>query len=199
MHNNEKPQFAKLMWQLGEVYGKDISSSITQIYWEVLRDYALIEVRHAIHLHVVDNEQGQFFPKPANITHWLRNKIKVCALEAWDKVESAIRQVGSYNSVAFDDPYIHIAINRVGGWIYLCNRTYNQLLQVMQHFLSHYERACDNAVNEFPTHIVGMIEMSDKRLGRAIIEPYLMGNTEQAYRISQGQFKTVLELGNEKK
>ncbi len=44
----------------------------------------------------------------------------------------------------------------------------------------------------------GMIEMSDKRLGRPIIEPHLIGNTGLAYRVSQGQFKTVLELGNEK-
>lgn len=39
---------------------------------------------------------------------------------AWDEVQGAVGRAGSYRSVAFDDPAIHLALQSMGGWVRFC-------------------------------------------------------------------------------
>ncbi len=45
------------------------------------------------------------------------------ALAAWSKVDRAVREVGPYQSVAFDDALIHRVLFEMGGWIPLGSKT----------------------------------------------------------------------------
>jgi hypothetical protein len=41
------------------------------------------------------------------------------AVEAWLKVDRAVRTIGPYYSVKFDDPVIHSTIEGMGGWMHI--------------------------------------------------------------------------------
>ncbi|MBR8748713.1 hypothetical protein IX317_000372 [Fusobacterium sp. DD29] len=55
------------------------------------------------------------------------NELSIKILTAKKKIKDAIGLVGVYNSVAFDDPVIHLVIRDIGGWITLCKMDYEEL------------------------------------------------------------------------
>ena len=60
-------------------------------------------------------------------------------LEAWDKVEEALQRAGSYQRVAFDDPIIHLIISDMGGWIYWCRQTRQEISKKWPSFKRRYQ------------------------------------------------------------
>src|SRR5437870_914018 len=121
MQSRDLGKFTILMAGIGELYGKNISSHLIDIYWQVLKQYELVDVQNAFQSHVQNPDCGQFFPKPADIVRFIEGSGETKALLAWAKVERAIRQLGSYQSVVFDDSLIHIVIEDMGGWVKLCS------------------------------------------------------------------------------
>jgi len=59
-------------------------------------------------------------PKPADIIRAIKGNSQTQSLQAWSKVEDAIRLVGPYRSVVFDDLAIHGVLQEMGGWVKLC-------------------------------------------------------------------------------
>lgn len=62
-------------------------------------------------------------PMPAEIREYClglkEDDMQIKISEAKNKIETAIGSVGTYRTVAFDDPVIHLVINAYGGWIKL--------------------------------------------------------------------------------
>jgi len=61
-----------------------------------------------------------WMPKIADIVRMIDGSTQSAAATAWAKVMRAVGSVGQYQSLAFDDPVIHLAIDETGGWISLC-------------------------------------------------------------------------------
>lgn len=120
MRLEDAPQFALWMTALGELYSKNISTTLNEIYWNILKNFDFQEVEHAFRYHISNPDGGQFMPKPGDIVRIIQGTAEEKGLAAWTQVEKAIRHIGSYDSVNFDDTLIHAVIDDMGGWITLC-------------------------------------------------------------------------------
>jgi len=67
MQENDKLKFAEIMTGIGELYNKTISKPFLSIFFEALKEHDIESVVLAISAHVRNAENGQFFPKPADI------------------------------------------------------------------------------------------------------------------------------------
>jgi len=160
MKPNDLPQFAALMNTLGEVYGKEITEVFSEIYWNTLKRFEWSEVKNAVSKHISDPDKGQFMPKPADIVRWIEGTHETRALKAWVKTTDAMRRIGVYESVAFDDPLIHSVIEALGGWIGLCMSKTENLPFLAQDFQKHYLTFLNDPPHQFQTHVAGMFKSS---------------------------------------
>ncbi len=158
MRENEKSDFAKMLTAVAELYGKKISSTLLSLYWGALERFNFTEIRQAITQHVNNPDVGQFMPKPADIVRYLEGDSDTHGLQAWSKVESSIRSVGSYSSIAFDDPIIHAVIHAMGGWSKLCATTINEMPFRANEFIKRYQGYFQKKISAYPKYFPGLIE-----------------------------------------
>jgi hypothetical protein len=113
----DKKKFADLMMALAEVFdnGRDPSAVKVEIYFKALENFGISDIDRAVS-RMISTRVFASFPKPAEIIQEIDGSAEELALNAWSKVSYAIRHVGQYESVAFDDPVIHSVIEAMGGW-----------------------------------------------------------------------------------
>lgn len=102
---------------LAEVYGKSVSEAMGAVYFEALREYALVDVIRGLRQHVKHPEQGRFFPKPADVIALLDGDTNSQALEAYQALDDALLRYGVYRSVRFADPALAATVKALGGWV----------------------------------------------------------------------------------
>lgn len=161
MNNSDKHNFAKLLMSLAELHNKKLSEQLLDIYWNTLKGYEFNDIRKSLNKLIVDPDVGQFMPKPADIVRYIDGDIKSRALIAWGKVNQAIRSVGAWDSVEFDDHTIHAIINDMGGWLELCRKTSQELHFLFNEFESRYRGYQYHNSKTFPLRLVGKIELSN--------------------------------------
>ena len=93
-------------------YGKSVSRFALDVWWTALRRFDLVAIVDAFNRHLANPDTGQFAPKPADIIRMLQGSTQDSALRAWAKVDHAVRSVGTYCDVVFDDALIHRVIRR---------------------------------------------------------------------------------------
>ena len=123
MRDSDQQKFCEMLLGTGEVYGRKVSTQLTDIYWGALINYDIDDVLRAFNQHLLNPDNGQFFPKPADIVKAIDGNTETQALQAWTKVIKAISSGGSWSSLVFDDELIHAVIQDMGGWIQLCQIT----------------------------------------------------------------------------
>lgn len=113
----DKKKFAELMMGLAEVFddGKESSAMKIEIYWKALEEFKISDVEKAV-ISIVKNRVFANFPKPGEITQYISGDAEEKATKAWLKVSWAVKHIGQYASVRFDDPIIHSVIEAMGGW-----------------------------------------------------------------------------------
>lgn len=67
MSPDDKPTFAKMMATFFAVYQAELTPKVLDIWWGVLFDCDLQDIREAMNAHVADPEAGMFVPRPAHI------------------------------------------------------------------------------------------------------------------------------------
>ncbi len=144
MKDSERADFARLLIGVGELYGKKMSSMLMNIYWAALKRFDLVAIRQSINRHVNSVDIGQFMPKPADVIRHLEGDSDTHALKAWSKVESAIRKIGGYNTVIFDDPLISVVVRSMGGWPRLCGMLTKDMPLRAGEFMRRYQRCYEN-------------------------------------------------------
>ncbi|MDX2165091.1 MAG: DUF6475 domain-containing protein [Gammaproteobacteria bacterium] len=165
MKPEEKTEFVKLFTGIAELYGKNISPYLFEIYWYSLEKYSLHEVKTAAQLHAVNPDVGQFMPKPADFVRYIEGKSQERALFAWQKVISAMKLVGAYQSIIFDDKLIHHVIDEMGGWISFCRADEAKMLFIFQDFSRHYIACLSRSPNDCPSQLTGITEHQNRLFG----------------------------------
>jgi len=183
MEKPDIPHFMKLIARVGEIYGKPISASLAELYWQSLECFEFEDVKKSLEAHVHNPDCGQFFPKPADIIRFIEGSGETKALTAWAMVEKAIHQVGRYQSIAFDDPLIHAALEDMGGWIKLCSVTSNELPFRANEFQKRYMGFLIKKPARYPKYLVGIIETDNAKNGFEIPFPLLIGNPAKAEEV----------------
>lgn len=164
MQSNEFERFKLVLAKTFALYDKPLTDVLLEVWWESLRAYELQEVTRALSAHIRNPDNGQFLPKPADVIRALRGTSANTAQSAWTKVEGAIRKIGPYRSVAFDDPVIHRVIQDMGGWIKINKITNEELPFVQREFENRYRGfSATGEIPDYPRTLTGIPEDYNKR------------------------------------
>jgi len=141
-------RFKENMTVLCELFDKPVSKLLMGSYWKALESFTDEECEKAFNELALSS---RFFPKLADFIEALSGTKKDQAFQAWLKVIDAVRRVGNYQSVKFNDPVIHSVFKFWGGWdvtttpdwdgaqLKWKQKEFEQLYAVMSHNSSHPE------------------------------------------------------------
>lgn len=188
MLEQDRGNFYALMTGLFEMYSKKASPELLDIYFGALRGYELGDLSRAANLHALDPDAGSFMPKPADFVRHIEGSKSIRAMRAWSAVERAVRMVGQYESVTFDDPIIHAVIEDMGGWVDLCQTATEKDLEFKaREFDKRYQGyALQGGAPEYPSRLVGLIEADYSQRGLPAPKPKLIGNVDRARAVLTG-------------
>lgn len=186
MKQSEFDDFVDVMQLVSEQYGKKPSDGLISLYWQALKGYEFNAVREAIGKHLANTDTGQFMPKIADIIRMMQGTSLDSALSAWAKVARAIRQVGPYESVVFDDPIIHKVLHDMGGWLMLGTKTDDEWPFVAREFENRYRGfKSRNERIEYPAKLIGLFEANNAPEGHRVAPPMLIGDKTKALEVLQ--------------
>lgn len=184
MSPTDKPTFSALLTGcLQAIYDKPVSPMMLDVWFNALANYPMDELAAAFSRHVTDPDHGQFPPKPADIIRAIEGGGDGQALAAWTKVDQAIRHVGGWRSVCFDDPRIHACIEAMGGWVKLCETSREELAYRQQEFTKRYRALLLTRAASHPSHLTGRFEASNGCNGYAVEPPLLIGDPTRAAQV----------------
>lgn len=197
MREHDIEAFAQLLGDVMSVYGRSASPTLVEIWWEALRGRDFEDVRRALSLHCQDPDRGQYAPKPADVIRLLGGDSADRSLQAWTKVERAIRCVGHWQSVVFDDPRIHAVIDDMGGWVRLCSVTEDELPFRANEFRNRYRGYALREPDNYPPVLIGAAQAANERNGYQSADPLLIGDRRAAlgvYRQARPREKGLVPL-----
>jgi hypothetical protein len=184
MHNNDIDKFFVMLNGISDYYGKQISKGVMRLYWEGLRQYDFEAVEKAFWTHTQNPDTGQFMPKIADVAKYLKGRTTDQASQAWSKVDRAVRMIGTYADVVFDDPIIHRVIEDMGGWIGFGTKTEDEWPFVQNHFENRYRGfVMRGEVPEFQSRMIGIANAQNAVNGFPLNPPILIGNPDKANAI----------------
>ena len=187
MTDTDAKQFFALIGDVHAFYRQPFSDFSGTVWFEAMKPYDFAAVSGALSRHCVNPDSGQFMPKPADVVRMLRGSTQDSALVAWAKVDKAVRTVGVYESVVFDDPLIHRVIDEMGGWCRLGKETDKEWPFVGKEFENRYRGyTLRSEKPEYPPKLVGLAESMNTQTGFVAKPPRLIGNPVLAQRVFSG-------------
>lgn len=196
MTDNDKKMFASIMYPLGKIYDLALEDKyIMRVWFEALSDLSIEEVGKAVSAYLKSPDFGTYKPKPADIIKMIQGTSLDKSFQAWSKVESAARRVGSYQTVVFDDPIIHRVIEDMGGWVDLCQKNESELPFVAKEFTARYKGfSVRGEMPVHPTRLYGLTDRVNSSDGYTEdVDPVLIGDHDKAKLLLGGGF---VEEGN---
>lgn len=187
MVDHELPEFSRTLLAVADYYGKELSENVVDLYWNGLREYDLASVKRALWAHARNPDSGQFMPKIADVARVMQGRTDDQAAIAWSKVNQAVRRVGTYQCVAFDDPVIHRVIADMGGWVLIGSKDDKEWPFVAREFETRYRgyRMRDETP-EYPPVLIGMANAHNGQQGFRLNPPILVGDERKADAVRLG-------------
>lgn len=183
MQQSELEGFQALLTDALAFYRQDVSEFALSVWWGACRPFTLEQVRKAFTAHATDAERGRFPPMPADIVKHLQGTQTDRSLIAWGKVLEAIQRVGAYQSVGFDDPAIHAAVEDLGGWTTICRGTTAELPHLQRRFCEAHRAYTGRGSFAFPAYLIGESEAANRTAGKRVAPPVLIGNPDRAAEV----------------
>lgn len=182
MQPEDRQPFADLLGQVMAYYGRDASEFLLDVFWTGLKMHEFEDVSRALSLHARDPDHGQFAPKVADITRLLEGSTASQGMQAWSKVEAAVKSVGAYKTVVFDDPLIHVVLVEMGGWTELCRSRVDELPFKARDFERRYSAyRLRREMPAFLPRLAGEHEANNRLNGCAHeVTPVLIGDPARA-------------------
>ncbi len=199
MREEDKREFKDVVTAVMDVYGKEMSAPVLRLWWAALEPFSLAEVRHGLTKFVRSPDSGSFPPRPADIIRMIEGTAGDRGMIAWGKVQEAIGRVGGYQSVAFDDPVIHVCIEDMGGWPKLCATESQEMTFRAAEFAKRYRAHAEAGVQRFAPYLTGRHESENRIAGFKAPPPVLIGNPEKALLvIEKGSSAPTLQITRER-
>jgi hypothetical protein len=193
MLNNDKEHFLEWLTVLAESFNRKVSHVLLETYWQCLEEYSFAHVKAAI-VSTLKNPDRQKWgmPTPADLIVLMQGDTSSEASQAWGQVVTAIRTVGSYDSVVFDKAIIHCVIRDMGGWIYLCQQPEKELSFLQHDFEKRYRAYQGKPLANYPPVLKGLLERdSDRQYFMTTSAPTLIGESEAALNVYRAGRKEV--------
>lgn len=187
MTEQDSIRFATILTGIAEYYGKALSDGVVELYWQGLRQYDLAAVEKALWEHTQNPDHGQFMPKIADVVRGLTGRTQDQAAVAWAKVDRAVRVVGVYRDVVFDDALIHRVLADMGGWIGLGNKTEDDWPFVAREFENRYRGyRLRGETPDYPPRMIGLANAYNAQEHFRLEAPVLVGNQQAAQSVLDG-------------
>jgi hypothetical protein len=184
MLESDKKRFATLLTGIADYYGKELAPAVISLYWQGLKQYDLSAVEKALWEHTQNPDNGQFMPKIADVTRNLQGRTTDQASLAWSKVDTAVRRVGTYSDVVFDDPIIHRVVADMGGWIKFGQMDEEQWPFTGNEFRNRYQGyKMRGEVPEYQPVLVGIANAHNSKEGFRTQPPMLIGDEARAKQV----------------
>ena len=117
------------------VVGKSYSDGQLEMYRILLSDVPEESFVDGINIMLRERVYSNL-PLPADIRKYCletrEEDLEIRCAEARVKLKKALNSVGTYNSVVFDDPVIHMVIQSFGGWIKLGMLDYDEYEKLLK-------------------------------------------------------------------
>ena len=196
MTDTDRPRFASMLSAVLDLYGKAPGEGAIGIWWAALVKFDFEAAQRAFSLYIQDPDQGRFPPTPAGIIGQIEATGSQAATAAFDKVVSAIRHVGPYESVAFDDPIIHAVVEGLGGWIHICNSWTNEDLKFREReFVTRYQVDRKATCLTYQGTLTGIAEAQNSLGGLRTSDGVCMiGDASKAQAVRDGGGKGRLQI-----
>lgn len=187
MRPEDRAEFARVITGAYDFYGKELSDFALSVWWQSMQQFDLVAVREALGKHCMNPDTGQFLPRPADVVRMMEGSTLDSAVVAWTKVDRAVQVVGTYATVAFDDPLIHRVLTDMGGWPQLGRKPADEWPFVAKEFQTRYRGFKTRKEKpEYPPKLPGIFDMHNDQRGFSQQPVTLIGNTEQAKRVYLG-------------
>lgn len=99
--------------------GKTLNPLLYKIYYDSLSNFSIEEIETAFSKATMGLK---WFPKPVELIEYITGTDKCNGDVQATNVLQAIKRIGAYESVNFNDTVTHAVINRVfSGWVKMCN------------------------------------------------------------------------------
>lgn len=187
MRPSDYPEFVAIMGASAEVLNQPKLTPLgLKTAFVVLQDHSIEDVKKAIHATL---RESPFMPKPSDIIRYLEGTAEDRGSLSWWHVVRAIRKHGHYTSVAFDDPVIHYAIDRMGGWQKVCSVLEEELPFREKDFIKLYARGERNADwDSVPKRFPGAHEIDNIQRGWEVPETvFIQTKKETQTKLKSGK------------
>jgi len=188
MVDADKPRFVEILVGLSDYYDRELSETMIAIYWVGLKAYDLKAVERALFNHTKSPElSGRFMPKVADIIQMMEGNSADSAYLAWSKVDQAVKQIGAYSDLAFDDWIIHRVVADMGGWPLLCSKQSGDWPFIAKEFENRYRGYhIKRDIQPYPAVVIGIAGAHNRGGNFALAPPMLIGDREKAQAILAG-------------
>lgn len=156
----DQEKFTQGLMILAEVYNRKLSSLLLHTYWKCLKKYSLAVFESTLWNFVKNPDVAKKgFPSPAEWIKAIDGDAESRSLAAWTDIIKTMRHIGHYDSVIFNDPLIHLVIEDMGGWIFLCQQSERELIFLQKEFERRYKKYYSvKKLNVGPDYLTGQIE-----------------------------------------
>lgn len=188
MQTSDRVDFLALVSDVLAFYKQPFNDFVGNVWWESLKTYDLPSLRRAFSRHAVNPDNGQFAPKPADIVRMMGGTSGDAAMSAWSKVERAVRSVGQYVSIVFDDPLIHRVVEDMGGWVKMAScPSEDDFIFVGKEFQNRYRGfAMRSERPDYPAGLIGLAQATNREQGKVATVSYrLLGDAEKCHAVYQ--------------
>ena len=196
MTDDDKTSFAQIMIGLAENYGQTLTTAGLKLRFEALRQFPLDAVK-AASMSLLASRKYNSMPTVADFLEHIGggNAEDKAEIEA-GKVVEAVRSVGAYRSVVFDDPVTMAVISRAfGGWVRLCqNMTDREEKFFRREFKQAYGSYSRQGIREGGA-LLGLAE--SQNVGRGIEyreAPRLIGDNAKAQQVLAMSDSAALQI-----
>lgn len=192
----DRAEFCRSVAAVYALYRVELSDAVLWIWWEAMRGLELEAVRVAIGRHAMNPDSGMFLPKPADVVRELGGTTADASMLAWAAVVNAMRRVGTYESVAFDDPIVHRVLVDLGGWPWLGEQLELEMPFIERRFRDAYRAWLRRglASADVPKHLPGRTEIQNVAAGYLgfVPAPVAVGSFRRFPAVGTGTQPAVL-------
>lgn len=173
----DKNDFGKLMCMLGEVFDKQITELLADIYYKIFKDYDYSQTESAFYKVIRSNKYATL-PKPAEMLEYLEGTRDDKTLAAWLQVMEAVRKGGYHASIEFADPIIPHCVNDLGGWMWFCCTEKVELPFIQKRFEDLYRLYLKRELQVDNVRLIGFHEAQNSQKGKEIAPAIRIGFIE---------------------
>lgn len=190
MTDEDRKAFAEMIGGVYELYNRPLSEAILAMWWESMIRFDLASIREALGRHAMNPDAGMFIPKPADVVRELGGTSSDASTLAWSKVVNALKDYGTHESVAFDDPIVNRVLKDLGGWYWLGTQEEREMPFIEKRFRDAYRawRQRGLAGTEPVSHLPGLFELKNAHaFPGSVSPPKLVGDRRAARALPEGK------------